>query len=96
MPVTTANKNPDDLSETPTNIAIQMTILNERLLPLIELVHQHDITLRGEGGCTGLVGDVNDLKNGMGTIRKLCWLAMTSGIGTLITMLAQHLKFPIP
>ncbi len=86
----------DPIPDVPTAIAIQMTILNERLLPLIEISKQHEITLRGEKGSTGLVGDVNDLKGAIGTIRKLSWLAVASGIGTLATLIATHIHLQVP
>ena len=87
---------PHSVPDTTTAIAVQISILNERLLPLIELARQHEVTLRGEKGSSGLVGDVNDLKGGMNTIRRLCWLAVGSGVGTFVTLLATHLKFQIP
>jgi hypothetical protein len=65
-------------------------------VPLIELTRQHEVTLRGEKGDGGLVGDVNDLKGGMGTIRKLSWLAVGSGVGTFVTLLATHIKLQVP
>jgi len=76
--------------------AVQLAILNERLLPLIELTRQHEITLRGEKGGGGLIGDVNDLKRGMDTIRRLSWLAIGSGIGTLVMWFATYIKLQMP
>jgi hypothetical protein len=89
----TGNPTHDSIPDTAT--AIQLAVLNERLLPLIELTKQHEITLRGEKGTGGLIADVNDLKRGMDTIRRLSWLAIGSGIGTLVMWFATYIKLQV-
>jgi len=49
--------------------------ISNKLDPITKGINGHQVTLYGKEGRTGLVGDVNDMKTGVGLFK---WLAGTS------------------
>ncbi len=54
------------------------------------------VTLRGEKDSPGLVGQVDDLKRKMGTISRLAWLSIGSGLGAMVTLIVTHIRIVVP